>query len=300
LNSLFNLDIERKPPAIILDDYPYPAFDLIPNPPYLCIMTARGCPYNCSFCAQKQIAMNFSQRDPEKVVQELVYHYTKYRIRDFAFYDDALFVNKEKHINVILKRIIDTKLPLRLHTPNGLFARDIDEELALLLYRANTKTIRLSFETSNENRRQDMYNKISNEGMRNAVENLKKAGYKTSELEAYVIMGLPDQNLDEILESIVFINNLGVQVRLASYSPIPGTLDFRRAVERGLISDDIDPLLTNKTIFPLRNQDLDYDTYRRVRIFSQILNQAAQKSFAPFAKNTIGRSLRRILRDYSE
>ena len=280
-----------------IDDYPYPAFDLIPDLRYLCIMTSRGCPLNCSFCAQKHIAAKFSQRQPEAVVDEIVYHYKKYKIQDFAFYDDALFMNKENHIMVILRLLINAKLPIRLHTPNGLFARDIDAELAELMYQANFKTIRLSFETSNENRRKDMYNKISNEGMISAVRNLTEAGYSSSELDAYVIMGLPDQSMDEILESIIFVNNLGVQVKLASFSPIPKTRDFERAVESGKIMSDIDPLLTNKTIFPLKGPELDYNTFRSLRTFSHLLNDAAKKDMAPFADNMIGNGLKRILRE---
>ena len=296
LIDLFNLPPESEFKEDDLDTYPYPAFDLIPNRRYLCVISARGCPLNCSFCAQRQIAMKFTQRDPKKVVKEIIDHYQKFKIRDFAFYDDALFINKEIHIKVILRHIIESRLPLRFHTPNGLFAGDIDEELAQLMYRGNFKTIRLSFETSNEDRRRDMSNKISNEGMRLAVKNLVKAGYPSKAIESYVIMGLPDQTLDEVLESIIFVNDLGVQVRMASYSPIPGTLDYRRAVESGAITGDIDPLLTNKTIFPLKSSEDDYESFRKIRIFSQILNEAAQKNFAPFADNSIGKSLNRILR----
>jgi len=63
------------------------------------------------------------------------------------------------------------------------------------------------------------------------------------------------------------------------------------------ILTDIDPLLTNKTLFPLKGPGLDYETFRKVRIFSQLLNDAAKKNVAPFAENPIGNSLRRVLRD---
>jgi radical SAM superfamily enzyme YgiQ (UPF0313 family) len=297
IGEILNVPIKENHTYKSLDDYPYPAFDLVPNLRYLCIMTSRGCPFNCSFCAQKHIAAKFTQRNPQEVVKEMVFHFKKFMIRDFAFYDDALFINKNKHIKWILNQLIESKLPIQLHTPNGLFAGDIDEELAQLMYNAKFKTIRLSFETSNEDRRKDMNNKISNKGMINAVQNLVQAGYAASDLEAYVIMGLPGQSLDEILQSIIFVNNLGVQVKLASFSPIPKTRDFERAVRRGKISEDIDPLLTNKAIFPLKGPELNYETFRKVRIFSQILNDAAKREMAPFAKNPIGNSLRKILRD---
>jgi radical SAM superfamily enzyme YgiQ (UPF0313 family) len=297
LSDLLALDIQTELPESNLDARPYPAFDLLDNHRYLCLMTARGCPFNCSFCAQKKITMRFQQRSPDNVINELCEHYRRFKIRDFAFYDDALFINKEKHIKVILQGIIRTGLPLRLHTPNGLFAREIDEELAGLMYRANFKTVRLSFETANENRRADMNNKISNQGMRIAVDNLVRAGYNRRDIEAYVIMGLPGQSLQEIMESIIFVNNLGLRVSLSSYSPIPGTLDYERSLKAGYIEKDIDPLLTNKTIFPLKNDELDYETFRKIRIFNQLLNRAAQSEFAPFTDNKLAVTFKKILND---
>lgn len=297
LADLFGLKLPAEALPDNPDTFPYPAFDLITDLRYLCLLTSRGCPYNCSFCAQAQVAMRFKQRSVQAVVKEIGDQYKKYKVRDFAFYDDALFINKERHIKPILRDLISLHLPVRLHTPNGLFAGEIDPELARLMYRSNFKTVRLSFETANENRRKDMHNKISNDGLCTAVENLLAAGYQARTLDAYIIMGLPGQTIDEVLESMLFVNRLGLQISLSSFSPIPGTLDFRRAVENGLISPDIDPLLTNKAIFPLKTAELNYESYIKIRIFSQLLNEAAQKGLSPFSDALIGNSLKRILSD---
>ncbi len=297
LSELFSLPIDRERLPKKLDDFPPPAFDLLNHPDYLIVMTARGCPYNCSFCAQKKISMKFTQRRPQKVVDEMVEHYRRFRVRDFAFYDDALFINKERHIQVILQKLIDSRLPLRLHTPNGLFIRFIDRELAELMFRSNFKTIRLSYETSNASRWPDMYSKVSNQAMIDAVENLKQAGYKAKQLEAYVIMGLPGQTLEEIIASIIFVNNLGVLVRLASFSPIHGTVEFERAVRQGLIPPDIDPLLTNKSIYALAHDGLSYETFRKIRKFANILNEAALNEVALFGDNSIGSAVKKVIRE---
>ncbi len=298
LAELLDISLNTGTQDLNLDDFPYPAFDLIRDHlEYLVIMTARGCPYDCSFCAQKLISMPFKQRDPDAVIEELVYHYQRYKLRDVAFYDDALFINRDRHIKIILEKLIRRNLPLRLHSPNGLFANQIDRELAELMYRANFKTTRLSFETSNENRRRDMSNKISNQGMVNAVNSLVRAGFDRNQLEAYVIMGLPDQSIDEILASAVFVNNLGLMIRLASYSPIPGTVEFERAVQNKQIPVDIDPLLTNKTIFPLYSGDKSYHTFRKIRLFADMLNDAALKNFTPFAEEPFLSSLQRVIKD---
>ncbi len=297
LAEMFSIPYSSFNLPVTLDDYPYPAFDLINHPDYLVIMTSRGCPYDCSFCAQKRIAMPFTQRKPERVVEEFVEQYKRFRLRDFAFYDDALFIAKKKHIEVILEKLIDHHLPLRLHTPNGLFVKYVDQHLANLLYASNFKTIRLSFETSNAQRWKDMYSKVSNEAMIEAVEHLKAAGYKAKELEAYVIMGLPGQSLEEIVASIIFVHNLGLLVRLASFSPIPQTKDFERAVKMGLIPEDIDPLLTNKSIFPLHNEKISYETFRKIRKFANILNFSAKQEVAIFGNESLGFAVRKVVRE---
>ena len=297
LADLFSLPLSSFHIPQSLDDYPYPAFDLIRHPDYLIVMTSRGCPYDCSFCAQKRIAMRFTQRNPQKVVQEMHDQYRRFRLRDFAFYDDALFIAKQKHIEVILQQILETRLPLRLHTPNGLFVKYVDRTLAELMFATNFKTIRLSFETANAERWKDMYAKVSNQAMIEAVEHLKAAGYRAKDLEAYVIMGLPGQSLEEVVASIIFVNNLGLQVRLASFSPIPGTKDFERAVQMDLISPDIDPLLTNKSIFPLSNEKITYETFRKIRKFANILNEAAKNELALFGDESLGLAVKRVVRE---
>jgi radical SAM superfamily enzyme YgiQ (UPF0313 family) len=296
LCELFRLSFDEMKVPVSIDEFPYPAFDLINRPDYLVILSSRGCPFECSFCAQKKISMDFIQRTPENVVEEIIYHYKKFKLRDFAFYDDALFINPDKHIKIILEGIIKSKLPLRFHTPNGLFPGFIDKDLAELMHRSNFKTIRLSFETLNEARYKQMSNKISLKGMKNAVDYLVKAGYQKKELEAYIIMGLPDQDLEEILASMIFINNLGIMIRLASFSPIPGTEDYRYSVARGLIPADIDPLLMNNSIFPLKNTEIDYPTYRNIRHLSNILNNIARYNIAPFSDPGFSSSLISALR----
>jgi len=56
-----------------LDSYPYPAFDLIRKIDQLPIITSRGCPYRCSYCASHILNDKFQRRDPVKVVDEIEY-----------------------------------------------------------------------------------------------------------------------------------------------------------------------------------------------------------------------------------
>jgi hypothetical protein len=98
-----------------------------------------------------------------------------------------------------------------------------------------------------------------------------------------------------VIASILFVHNLGVQVRLASYSPIPGTKDFQRAVTQQCIKEDADPLLMNKSIFPLISDKSDYEKYRQVRVFTQMLNEAASRDLLMFKDSGIGSTIRKVI-----
>ncbi len=60
-----------------------------------------------------------------------------------------------------------------------------------------------------------------------------------------ILAGLPDQPLDEVETAVRFVHSLGVQAKLALFSPIPGTPDGDRA-----LPSDVDPLLHNNTVYP--------------------------------------------------
>ncbi len=72
---------------------------------------------------------------------------TRRGIRDVAFYDDALLVNSERHLEPILEGRLALGMKVRFHTPNGLHAGEISAGLARLMRRAGFATIRLSLET---------------------------------------------------------------------------------------------------------------------------------------------------------
>lgn len=236
------------------------------------IFTSIGCPYHCSFCASRLLSGNFRQRNPEEVIDEIGYYNSKRHVRHFAFYDDALLINPEKHISLILDAVISNRFHLNFHTPNGIHTRQITKDLAIKMFKANFKTMRLSYESSNEARQKEMGNKVTNDSLANAIDYLEFAGFRRKDLDVYVIMGLPDQTFDEVVNSMIFVASLGAKVKLTSFSPIPGTKDWDRSIELYNISSNIDPLLTNNSIFPLNRQDFSFKMFEQIQNLSKVLN----------------------------
>ncbi|UCF63860.1 MAG: radical SAM protein, partial [bacterium] len=280
-----------------LDDFPFPALDLYQKLDYIPIMTSRGCPYHCTFCATDKISGGYAQRNPELVFQELYENVNRFGIQDIAFYDDALLLNKNQRLLPILEMVIEKKMKVRFHTPNGLHARQIDKKVAKLFGLSGFRTIRLSFETVNPERFTDMKNKIAPDDLVRAVENLEQAGYARYLIETYILMGLPHQTFQEVYESILFAHSLGIKIRLASFSPIPGTVDFNRAVEDGLFPENADPLLTNKTIYPLHRNLESYRKFFEIRQFVNVLNQAVERKVNLFKPAELRQGFSSFLQD---
>lgn len=262
----------RRHPVSDLDQIPWPAFDLYPHLDYATLMTSRGCPLKCTFCASRLVSGQYRWRAVENVIAELDWLHRGLNIREFAFYDDALLTNRDRHFKPLCERIIAQNFGATFHTPNGLQVKFIDREAAQLMRRAGFKTVRLAYESGSEQRQRDMSRKVSNESFAAGVANLQAAGFGPAELDAYVMMALPGQTLEEVLWSMAYVHSLGVGIRLAAFSPIPGTIDYERAVARGDLPADAEPLLTNNSILPVRQEGVGYAVYDLIARRAKQLN----------------------------
>jgi radical SAM superfamily enzyme YgiQ (UPF0313 family) len=233
-----------------LEEVPWPALDLLRNKRDLPLLTSRGCPFKCSFCASPLLYKSYEQRKPSSVAAEIEYHHRQFHTHNFAFYDDALLLYKKKHLIPLLKDVIKRKLPLAFHTPNGLHLREIDFELASLFRRANFQSLFLSQESFEEKILAKASAKVSTADLEKALIALERSGYRRSEVNVYLIAGLPEQDFWGIKESIRQVHRLGARPRLAYFSPVPGTPEWNTLVKKGIFSSDADPLLHNKLTFP--------------------------------------------------
>ncbi len=241
-----------------LDDLPFPLYGLYKELQSIALLTSRGCPNRCSFCASRNIVNGYRRRLPENVFDELCWH-RRLNVHNIAFFDDALLHQPNLLIKPLLRKVVEHKMNVNFHTPNGLTPRFIDAELAELFFKSGFKTIRLSFETSNTRRQRDMSSKVTVFECEKALSYLEQAGYNRKDIGVYVLMGLPGQDLQEVWDSVQCVHDLGARICMASFSPIPATPEWQRAVDTGLWSESNDLLLTNSTVFPLWSQTVGYN-----------------------------------------
>lgn len=248
-----------------------PAYHLMRHVPAVSVLTSFGCPFGCTYCASRLLRRGFVQRDPADVVAEIADLTTRFGTMDVAFYDDALLLNAESHLIPILRALRRIRPELRFHTPNGLHARMIDGALARELRESRFTTLRLSFETASQQRQLDSKRKITNEELQRAIAGLLHVGYAPREIEVYVMMGLPGQALGEVEETLHFVHQSGGWIKIAQYSPIPGTEEFWKACqENPLILDE--PLLHNNSIFPASRGPERFLLFRKMKDMANRLN----------------------------
>lgn len=256
---------KRELEGIPINDFPSPAFDLYPRLDYVPILTSRGCPFKCSYCASSYLWKGYTPRKSEAVSQEIKYYHRKYKITNFAFYDDALLFKAEEHIIPILENIAKSKIEINFHTPNGMHIREINEDLAKLMFQVGFKTLRLGLETSYEERQRETGGKVNNQQFLQAVENLRKAGYKPKEIGVYILVGLPAQTKEEIIDTINFVYQNGARPILAEYSPLPGTKDYLKIKEEFILNPDIDPLLHNNSLLPYQSKIFTPQVFQEIK-----------------------------------
>jgi radical SAM superfamily enzyme YgiQ (UPF0313 family) len=236
-----------------LDSYPLPAFDLYPCLDYVCLLTSRGCPFSCPYCASKILQPKFKRRSAEGVADEIAYWHRTKGIFDFAFYDDALLIGFENHLGPMLEAILKQNMNLRFHTPNAIHVREITLERAHLLYKAGFKTLRLGLETTNWERQKAWGGKMDKADLQRAITSLRKAGFTHHQIEAYLLIGLPGQNLSEIEQTIREVKTLGIRPKLAEYSPLPQTALWPEACQSSRFPLAEEPLFHNNSLLPCLN-----------------------------------------------
>jgi len=201
------------------------------------------------------------------VVEEIAYWHEKYSVSDFAFYDDALLIDADSHIVPILEGVLTRGLEVRFHTPNALHIRPLSREVAQLLFRAGFKTIRLGLETAFFDDRNAMDSKVGPGEFQQAVDHLRKAGFNGEDIGAYLLYGLPGEDLAKLEASIKMVKTSGVRPILAQYSPIPHTALWSAAVRASRYDLDTDPIFHNNSIFPCQKEPFSWE---RVGYFKRL------------------------------
>lgn len=222
-----------------LDGIPYPARHLMKYEKYrlgtlngmlnyTSIMTTRGCPFKCIYCANNVYGRKVRRRSIENVMSEIEQVVDNLGIRHFYFVEDVLTLSRKYSLSLCDE--ID-KRGLKITFEGSTRANLMDEELTERL--ANSGLIRISFglETADPKILKIIKKEVSLESYINANRLTNKYGIETINS---VMLGLPGQDRKSVNKTIAFLRK-AKDIQHATYGiamPYPGT-EFYEMAKRG-------------------------------------------------------------------
>lgn len=198
----------KRPRIENLDILPLPALDLLPLDLYLekekrlSIISSRGCPYNCIFCASPVLwEKNITRRSIDNVISEIKIHIRKYNIENFQFLDDEFFNRPfgelKKLINEIKKLNIKWRAIGRIDILKIL--NDIDQTFIKNLADSGCYKLTFGIESGSKRIQKFMGKNIKLDLIPDIISECNKFGIET---KAYFMLGFPTETYKEIQQTI--------------------------------------------------------------------------------------------------
>lgn len=235
LASQLTLHPMRRPDIKNLDSLPFPAWDLIDVAKYkkiwkekhgyfsMNMVTTRGCPYHCNWCAKPIWGQRYNSRSPENVVAEMKWLKENFAPNHIWFADDILGLKPnwvEKFADLLHEN--DAVIPFKCLKRADL----INEKTASALAKAGCKTVWLGAESGSQKILDAMDKGGTVEDIYQAAALLQK--YKI-EVGFFLQFGYPNETWNDVQLTLKMVreclpDDIGISV---SY-PLPGTKFYER------------------------------------------------------------------------
>jgi radical SAM superfamily enzyme YgiQ (UPF0313 family) len=213
-----------------LDQLPFPAWDLVDIPHYqetwfshhgyysMNMVTTRGCPYRCNWCAKPIYGRRYNTRSPENVVAELKWLKDNFQ-PDHIWFADDIFGLKPDWI-ARFAELVEAQaaaVPFKCLQRVDL----VTEEVAAALRRARCKTVWMGAESGSQKILDAMDKDTNLEDIYLAAERLHQVGI---EIGFFLQFGYPGEEWEDVQKTLQMVrraqpDDIGISV---SY-PLPGT-----------------------------------------------------------------------------
>ncbi|MDD3632043.1 MAG: radical SAM protein, partial [Atribacterota bacterium] len=112
-------------------------------------------------------------------------------------------------------------------------------------------------------------NKIDNSSFIKSIKILLKEGFPPENIRVYLLIGLPEQSLQSITDSVELVLDNGVRPYLAKYSPIPGTKMWKEIIKEYRWQEPVDPLWHNDALMPYFSPRINIEQYQQIKMVIQ-------------------------------
>jgi radical SAM superfamily enzyme YgiQ (UPF0313 family) len=229
----------HRPPMRDLEQLPFPARDLVDMDIYreawreahgffsLNLVSSRGCPYRCNWCAKPIYGDSFHARTPEAVAEEMRRLRDAFGADHLWFADDLFGINNrwvQKFAHHVKK--LNAAIPFKAQARADLMR---NEETVAALANSGCAEVWMGVESGSQKVLDAMDKGIRIEQVLHARKNLKQHGIRAC---FFLQLGYPGETWSDIQKTIHMVrearpDDIGVSV---SY-PLPGTRFYQRVRE---------------------------------------------------------------------
>jgi radical SAM superfamily enzyme YgiQ (UPF0313 family) len=223
-DQLLDVNFEIPVPdrsAIPIKDYKY----LIDNEPATVLMSSRGCPWGCSFCAK--VTKKCRIQSSFRTVREILHVKEVFGFKAFMFFDDVFTTDKDR-LEQMVTLLKNEDFKFRCFSRTHL----LDKETCALLKAMGVVEVGLGVESGSNIVLKQNLKGTTREQNTKAVKLLHDAGIRA---KAFLIVGLPGETKDTIADTCSWIEEAKPDdIDTSILQPYPGAPIFNDPEKFGL------------------------------------------------------------------
>jgi anaerobic magnesium-protoporphyrin IX monomethyl ester cyclase len=197
------------------------------------MMTSRGCPFECTYCASVPIwRRKVRRRSPAKLLEEIEYLSDRYHIRSFEFWDDTFTISKMdvlEFCRLLRERHGKKRFVWKCLTNINC----LDAEMLDALRLAGCTSLSIGVESGSDRMLKMIKKRITRQRVKDAAKLIKSRGFW---LNAFFMVGIPQETEEDIQQSISLVKEMAPDtVNLCTFTPYVGTELYHYVVDRGML-----------------------------------------------------------------
>jgi anaerobic magnesium-protoporphyrin IX monomethyl ester cyclase len=206
------------------------------------IMTNRGCPFSCTFCAaHTTMGKTMRFRSKENVIAEMEELHSRYKINLFTPEDD-LFTASRKKVLPLLKAMKEfgKNVPnYEIQFPNALSVNTLFDDVMDALMDAGMKVTNVAVESGSKYVQRNIIKKNCN--LDRALEVIKYFRERGVIARCFFISGFPGETKELMEETVSYAKEIQCDWAVFNVAaPVRGTEMYRQFVDAGHIKDDME------------------------------------------------------------
>jgi radical SAM superfamily enzyme YgiQ (UPF0313 family) len=186
------------------------------------VLTSRGCPARCTFCANYVTGRGYRFRAADNVIQELNLYHRRFGARFFPFWDDALTAHRPRLLELCAAMADGIRFPLRWSAITR--ANMVSPELLRAMKRAGLVAVNFGVESGDDQVLRAIKKGITTDKVVRALEWAKEEGLHTA---CNFMLGFPEESPAALERTLRFMERIAPLVdsfsTMGVVVPFPGT-----------------------------------------------------------------------------